>query len=315
MRVAILDDIHDAWRSTAGVKRLRERAEVVIFTKPFGSPATLRGFDALIANRERTKLTRELLSQLPDVRVIAQTGNHAAHLDFAAAAELKIVIAQASGGYSIGAAELSIGLAQAVMRRIPECDAALKRGEWPTPLTPVLHGKTLGLVGLGRVGRHVAGLGVAFGMRVLAWSRHLTDEAAAEAGAERRELDDLLAASDVVSIHVSLAPTSRDLIDARRLALMKPTAYLVNTARGPIVTESALVAALERRQIAGAGLDVFDQEPLPKGHPLTKLDNVVLAPHIGWTTDQGYERFAAHAADALLAYLDGRDFPIFKPPH
>ena len=313
MRVAILDDIHDAWRSTAGVKRLRERAEVVIFTKPFGSPEALRGFDALIANRERTKFTRELLAHLTDVRVIAQTGNHAAHLDFAAAADLNIVIAQASGGYSIGAAELAIGLAQAVMRRIPECDAALKRGEWPTPLTPVLHGKTLGLVGLGRVGRHVAGLGLAFGMRVLAWSPHLTDAAARAAGAERRELDDLLAASDVVSIHVSLAQSSRGLIDARRLALMKPSAYLVNTARGPIVTESALVAALERHKIAGAGLDVFDREPLPPDHPLTKLANVVLAPHIGWTTDDGYERFAASAADALLAYLDGREFPIFKP--
>jgi phosphoglycerate dehydrogenase-like enzyme len=313
MRVAILDDIHDAWRSTAGVKRLRERAEVVIFTKPFGSPANLRGFDALIANRERTKFTRELLAQLTDVRVIAQTGNHAAHLDFAAAADLGIVIAHAGGGYSIGAAELTIGLAQAVMRRIPECDAALKRGEWPTPLTPILHGKTLGLVGIGRIGRHVAGLGLAFGMRVLAWSRNLTDEAAAAAGVERRELDDLLAASDVVSIHVPLAPSSRDLIDARRLALMKPTAYLVNTARGPIVTESALVAALEQRRIAGAALDVFDQEPLPRDHPLTRLDNVVLVPHIGWTTDDGYERFAATAADALLAYLDGREFPIFKP--
>jgi phosphoglycerate dehydrogenase-like enzyme len=313
MRVAILDDIHDAWRSTAGVKRLRERAEVVIFTKPFGSPATLRGFDALIANRERTKLSRELLKQLPDVRVIAQTGNHAAHLDFAAAAEFGIVIAHAGGGYSIGAAELTIGLAQAVMRRIPQCDAALKRGEWPTPLTPILHGKTLGLVGLGRIGKHVAGLGLGFGMRVLAWSRNLTAEAAAEAGADRRELDDLLGASDVVSIHVPLAASSRDLIDARRLALMKPTAYLVNTARGPIVTEAALVAALERRQIGGAGLDVFDQEPLPKDHPLTKLDNVVLAPHIGWPTDDGYEKFAATAADALLAYLDGREFPIFEP--
>ena len=313
MRVAILDDIHDAWRSTAGVKRLRERAEVVIFTKPFGSPAVLRGFDALIANRERTKLSRELLKQLPDVRVIAQTGNHAAHLDFAAAAEFGIVIAHAGGGYSIGAAELTIGLAQAAMRRIPQCDAALKRGEWPTPLTPILHGKTLGLVGLGRIGKHVAGLGLAFGMRVLAWSRNLTADAAAEAGVERRELDDLLGASDVVSIHVPLAASSRDLIDARRLALMKPTAYLVNTARGPIVTEAALVAALERRQIAGAGLDVFDQEPLPKDHPLTKLDNVVLVPHIGWPTDDGYEKFAATAADALLAYLDGREFPIFKP--
>ena len=155
MRVAILDDIHDAWRGTQGVERLRERAEVVIFTKPFGSPSALRGFDALIANRERTKLTRELLSQLKDVRVIAQTGNHAAHLDFKAAADLGIVIAHASGGYSIGAAELTIGLAQAVMRRIPECDAALKRGEWPTPLTPVLWGKTPGLSGRAP-GKHVA---------------------------------------------------------------------------------------------------------------------------------------------------------------
>jgi phosphoglycerate dehydrogenase-like enzyme len=315
MRVAILDDIHDAWRGTEGVKRLRERAEVVIFTKAFGSPAALRGFDALIANRERTKLTRELLSQLEDVRVIAQTGNHAAHLDFKAAADLGIVIAHASGGYSIGAAELTIALAQAVMRRIPECDAALKRGEWRTPLTPVLSGKTLGLVGLGRLGKHVARLGRAYGMRVLAWSRTLTDAAAAEVGAERRDLDDLLATSDVVSIHVSLAQSSRDLIDGRRLALMKPSAYLINTARGPIVNESALVEALEKRRIAGAGLDVFDEEPLPKGHPLTKLDNVVLTPHIGWTTDHGYEGFATSAADALLAYLDGREFPIFKAPH
>jgi phosphoglycerate dehydrogenase-like enzyme len=311
MRVAILDDIHDAWRGTAGVNRLRERARVEIFTGAFGSPAALRGFDALIANRERTKLTRELLAQLPDVRIIAQTGNHAAHVDFAAAAELGIVIAQASGGYSIGAAELTIGLAQAVMRRLPACDAALRRGEWPMPLTPVLHGKTLGLVGLGRVGQHVARLGAAFGMRVLAWSPRLTDAAAAAGGAQRRELDDLLAASDVVSIHVSLAPSSRGLIDARRLGLMKRSAYLVNTARGPIVDEAALVAALAARRIAGAGLDVFDAEPLPAGHPLTKLDNVVLAPHIGWTTDDGYERFAAAACEVLFAYLDGREVPRF----
>jgi phosphoglycerate dehydrogenase-like enzyme len=148
-------------------------------------------------------------------------------------------------------------------------------------------------------------------MRVLAWSPRLTDASAAAAGAERRELDDLLAGSDVVSIHVSLAPSSRNLIDARRLALMKPSAYLVNTARGPIVAEAALVEALAQRRIAGAGLDVFDQEPLPAGHPLTKLDNVVLAPHIGWPTDDGYERFASAAADVLIAYLEGRDFPRF----
>jgi phosphoglycerate dehydrogenase-like enzyme len=312
MRVAILDDIHDAWAATPGVARLRERCdEVKIFTAPFGEPAALRGFDALIANRERTKLTRALLAQLPELKIVAQTGNHAAHVDFAAAAELGVVIAQASGGYSIGAAELSIGLAMAVMRDLPAHDAAVRRGEWRTPLTPVLHGKTLGLVGLGRVGAHVARLGRVFGMRVLAWSPHLTSERAGAAGAERRELDELLAAADVVSLHVSLAQSSRGLIDARRLALMKPTAYLINTARGPIVDEAALIAALGQRRIAGAGLDVFDVEPLPAGHPLTKLSNVVLAPHLGWTTDDGYRRFADSACDVLLAYLDGRAFPIF----
>ena len=311
MRIAILDDIHDAWARTEGVRRLRERADVTIFTEPFGRPEALRGFEILIANRERTKFTRELFAQLPDVKVIAQTGNHAAHLDFKAAADAGVVVAQASGGYSVGAAELAIGLAQSVMRKIPACDAALRRGEWPTPLTPILHGKTLGLVGLGRVGQHVARIGHAFGMRVLAWSPRLTDARAAEAGAQRRELDELLAESDLVSIHVSLQASSRGLIDARRLALMKPSAYLVNTARGPIVTETALVAALQQRRIAGAGLDVFDQEPLPAGHPFTKLDNVVLAPHIGWPTDDGYERFASAAADVLIAYLDGREFPRF----
>jgi phosphoglycerate dehydrogenase-like enzyme len=149
-------------------------------------------------------------------------------------------------------------------------------------------------------------------MRVLAWSPRLTAETAAAAGAERHELDALLAAADVVTIHASLAPTSRGLLDARRLALLKPTAYLVNTARGPIVDETALLAALTARRIAGAGLDVFDQEPLPAGHPFTRLDNVVLLPHLGWPTDDGYRRFAESACDVLLAYLDGREVPRFK---
>jgi phosphoglycerate dehydrogenase-like enzyme len=312
VRVAILDDIHHAWEGTDGVRRLRERAEVRIFTAPFGDPANLRGFDALIANRERTRFTRELLAQLPDVRVIAQTGNHASHIDFAAARDRGITIAQASAGYSIGAAELVFGLAAAVMRQIPANDAAVRRGEWPAPSTPVLHGKTLGIVGFGRVGQHVARIAIAYGMRVVGWSRSLTDAAAAASGAERRELDDLLREADVVTVHVSLAASSRGLIDARRLASMKPTAYLINTARGPIVDEAALVAALAERRIAGAGLDVFDREPLPPGHPLTTLPNVVLTPHIGWPTDDGYQRFAASACDVLLAYVDGRHVPTFE---
>ena len=271
----------------------------------------LDGFDALLANREQTRFTRKLLQQLPDVRIIAQTGNHAHHIDLRAASELGIVVAQASGGYSIGAAELAIGLAMALMRQIPANDSAVKRGEWTTPLTPILSGKTLGIVGLGRLGQHVARLGVAFGMRVVAWSPSLNEETASAHGTEYRDLDELLATADVVSIHVSLKPETRGLIDARRIALMKPTAYLVNTARGPIVEESALLAALKEGRIAGAGLDVFDQEPLRPGHALTKLRNTVLTPHMGWPTDQGYAQFSNAAADVLLAYLDGDDFPTF----
>jgi phosphoglycerate dehydrogenase-like enzyme len=312
VRVAILDDIHRAWQGTDGVRRLRERAEVHVFTEPFGDPSALRGFDTLVANRERTRFTRDLFERLPDVRLIVQTGNHANHVDFAAAHERGIVIAQASGGYSIGAAELAIALALAVMRQIPAGDAAIRRGEWVVPSTPVLHGKTLGIVGLGRVGQHVARIAAAFGMRILAWSRSLTGAAADAAGAERRDLDDLLRESDVVTIHASLAASSRGLIDARRVALMKPTAWLINTARGPIVDEAALVEALRDRRIAGAGLDVFDKEPLPAGHPLTTLPNVVLTPHIGWPTDDGYQRFARVACDVLLDYLDGKPVPGFE---
>lgn len=311
MRVAILDDIHDAFDRTDAVARLRRRASVEIFTTPFGDPSSLRGFDALIANRERTRFTRELLEQLPDLGIIAQTGNHAHHVDFDAARRLGIVVARASGGYSVGTVELTIGLAIAVMRRIPECDARLKRGEWPTPLTPVLYGKTLGIVGLGRLGKRVAKLGTAFGMQVVAWSPTLTPERASDHGTEYRTLDNLLSTADVVSIHVSLKPETRGLIDAGRIALMKPTAFLINTARGPIVDERALVSALRERRIAGAGLDVFDGEPLPPGHPLTALPNVVLTPHIGWPTDLGYAQFADSAVNVLLDYLDGRDVPLF----
>jgi phosphoglycerate dehydrogenase-like enzyme len=311
VRVAILDDIHDAYARSRGLRRLRSRAEVQVFTAPIADPDLLRGFDALIANRERTRFTRDLLERLPDVCILAQTGNHAAHIDLAAARDLGIVVARASGGYSIGAAELALALAMAVMRQIAVQDAAVRRGEWTTRATPVLHGKTLGLIGFGRIGRHVARLGKAFGMRVAAWSPRLTAEDAAAADVERLELDDLLAASDVVSIHASLTATSRGLVDKQRLGLMKANAYLINTARGPIVDEPALVAALQSGRIAGAGLDVFNQEPLPPGHPFMRLSNVVLTPHIGWPTDDGYERFAEAACNVLLAWMDGADVPRF----
>jgi phosphoglycerate dehydrogenase-like enzyme len=315
MRVAILDDIHHAYERTDGVRRLRERAEVRIFTAPFGDPAALRGFDALVANRERTRFTRALLAQLPDVRIIAQTGGHAYHIDLAAAQQQGIVVAKAAGGFSTGAAELAIGLAIALMRGIPAADTAVKSGAWPATLGVELHDKTMGIVGFGHVGRHIARIAVAFGMRVLASSPRLTEESATSAGIESRALDDLLRDSDVVSVHAALTPQTRGLIDARRLGLMKPTAYLVNTARGPIVDETALVDVLSKRRIAGAALDVFDTEPLPAGHPLSRLPNVILTPHLGWPTDHRYAQFADAAADVLLAHLDGRDVPRFTADH
>jgi phosphoglycerate dehydrogenase-like enzyme len=315
MRVAILDDIHDAYERTEGVRQLRRSAEVTIFKAPFGSPEVLKGFDALIANRERTRFSRDLLERLPDLRIIAQTGNHAYHIDLAAAKELGIVVGKASGGFCTGAGELTIGLAIAIMRQIPSASAAVKAGQWPRPMGYELHGKTLGIVGLGHVGRHVAKIAQALGMRVVSWSRRPDPSATAALGIEAVELDRLLQISDVVSVHATLAPETRGLLNAERLALMKPTAVLINTARGPIVEEGALIAALAANRIAGAALDVFDSEPLPQEHPLTKLPNVILTPHLGWPTDKMYEQFAQAAAEVLLAFAEGRDFPRFVEGH
>ena len=257
MRVAILDDIHRAYEDTTGVRRLRERAEVQIFTEPFGEPVALHGFDALVANRERTRFTRALLEQLPSLRIIAQTGNHVYHVDLAAAEERRVIVAKATGGGCASAAELAIGLMIAVMRQIPAVDREVRRGGWPTPMTRSLRGKTLGIVGLGYVGRHLVKIARAFEMRVLAWGPRLSPETAAAVGAESRDLDDLLRSSDIVSVNATLSPQSRGLIDDRRLGLMKRTAYLINTARGPIVNEEALCAALAGGRIAGAGTRRF----------------------------------------------------------
>jgi phosphoglycerate dehydrogenase-like enzyme len=312
VRVAVLNDIHAAYERSAGVARLRERVSVDVFTAWEVPLSDLRGYDALIANRERTRFPRAAFEQLPELKIIAQTGNHVYHIDMQAAREHGVVVAKATGGFSRGAAELTIGLMIALMRSLLRSDAGVREGGWPSPLGYVLHEKTLGIIGLGHVGRYVAHLALAFGMRVLAWGPSLASTGAAAVGAEFRELDQLLAESDVVSVHATLSPESRGLVDARRLGLMKPSAFLVNTARGPIVEEAALVEALRTGRLAGAALDVYDTEPLPPGHPLTQLSNVVLSPHLGWPTDEAYAGFANAAAGVLLAYLDGREFPRFE---
>jgi phosphoglycerate dehydrogenase-like enzyme len=312
VKVAVLDDYQDAWRHTEAIQRLRERAEVAFFTERLSDWSALRGFEAAVANRERTRFTAEVLRQLPDLRLLVQTGGRAPNIDLETATSCGIAVAKAAGGPSGGAAELAIGLILAALRQIGLSNLAMHAGEWPSPLGRELRGKTLGLIGLGSVGGQVARLAAVFQPNLVAYSRSLKPERAAELGCRAVPLDELLSQSDVVSVHVPLTPDSRDLVGERELSLMKPSAYLVNTSRGPIVNEQALLGALESGRLAGAALDVYDEEPLPGGHPLRKFPNVVLTPHIGWPTDLGFERFAGPAVEAILAYLDGRPFERFN---
>jgi len=248
---------------------------------------------------------------LPDLEIIAQTGNHAYHIDIEAATEAGILVAMAPGG--IGVTELTIGLMIAVMRRIPQSDRSMREGKWPLVLGQVLRGKTLGILGMGKVGAEVARLAQAFGMKVIAWGPTLTQERAAKAGATYMSLEEVLKAADVVSVHLKLSDQSKGLLNETRLRLMKKSAYLVNTARGAIVDESALVKLLQENGIAGAALDVFSEEPLPPNHPLLQLDNAVLTPHLGWPTDAGFEGFAEHAVENILSYMDGKPMRAVNP--
>jgi phosphoglycerate dehydrogenase-like enzyme len=312
MRIAFIDDFDEAYEGTPGLDRLREFAAVEVFTRPVAHPSDLRGFDGLVATRERTHFTAELFDQLPDLKIIAQTGNHAYHIDLSAAEERGIVVAKAIGGFCTAAGELTFGLMMAVMRHIPTVDAAMKAGQWTAPLGQTLRGKSLGIVGFGNIGAYVAEIAKAFRMDVLAWSNSLTDERAAAAGVQRCELDELLSKADIVSIHATLSERSRGLIDRRRINLLKPGAYVINTARGAIIDETALYEALWKKRLAGAGLDVFENEPLRADHPLRQLPNVVLTSHIGWPTDEMYAKFTESACGIFDAFMNGGEIPLFR---
>jgi phosphoglycerate dehydrogenase-like enzyme len=321
MRVVVLDDFHHTYEGSGGIARLREHADVTIYCD---SPASrdelverLRGVPVVIANRERTHFPADLFPRLPDLELICNTGGHLYHVDVpaATAAGVALQLAYATNPETTGrsTAELTIALMQAVMRRIPGTDRALRAGEWQMPLGEVLYGKTLGIVGLGRVGRHVARLATAYGMPLIAWGPTLTPERAAASGAGYRDLDDLLAEANIVSIHLALSDQSRGLFDETRLRRLRPTAYLVNTARGAIVDEAALVRVLRDGAIAGAALDVFVQEPLPPDHPLLALDNAVLTPHLGWPADLTYREFAEDCADQIISHLRGDYGRVLNP--
>lgn len=315
MKVAVLDDYQRAFEGTEAIQRLRQKLDVQIFTDKLPTEEALihalKGVKAIIPIRERTKFPAALLQALTDLEFISQTGNHAYHVDMDAATKAGIVVAMAPGSNST--AELAFGLMLAVMRRIPESDRAMRRGEWPLVLGYVLRGKTLGILGLGKIGTEVARIGQAFGMKIIAWGPTLTPERASRSQAVYTPLEDLLKQADVVSVHLVLSDQSKNLLNEARLPLMKKSAYLINTARGAIVDERALVKVLQEQTIAGAALDVFVEEPLAANHPLLQLDNVVLTPHLGWPTDSGFAGFAENAVTNILDYLDGKLTRVVNP--
>jgi phosphoglycerate dehydrogenase-like enzyme len=312
IRLAILDDYSGLVRALPHWSRLEGHASVQSFPDTLSDEHALarrlEPFEVIVGIRERTRFTASLLARLPSLKHIALGGRHTGQVDLEAAGARGIVVSE-TGGSAVNATELTIALITAVVRRLPQEDRALREGRWQTSLGVDLAGKTLGVVGLGKIGARIAAFGAFLGMRVLATGITLTAERAAQAGAVMVDLDTLMRDSDVVSLHLRLSPTTRGLITARHLALMKPTAYLVNTARGPLVDEAALVSALRERRIAGAALDVYDVEPLPKSHPLVGLDNVVLTPHVGFVTREGYEVFFSRVVDNVETWLAGKSPP------
>jgi phosphoglycerate dehydrogenase-like enzyme len=316
MKFAILDDFQGAAASLSCMDKLRACGELLVFQKTLSAPAefvdALKDVHILIPIRERTRLTSSLLEALPSLEMISQTGGNTPHLDLEAATRRGIVVCT-SPGSGQSTAELTFALMLAVMRRLPQEHQAMRAGRWQTSQGVGLYGKTLGVIGLGRIGSRVAHMAQAFGMRVLATGFTLTAERAMAHGVRMASLEDLLARSDVVCIHLRLSERSEKLIGRRELRLMKPTAYLINTARGPIVDEAALIEALRHRRIAGAGLDVFVQEPIDPGNPLLQLDNVVCTPHIGFVTQETYEQMLGGAVENIVNYLEGTPTNVRNP--
>lgn len=307
-QVAVLDDYQKVGLSSADWSPLAGRAGVSVFTEHITGTAELARrlapFEVIAVMRERTPFPAGLLAQLPALKLLITTGMRNASIDLAAAGQRGVTVCGTGGG-GAGTPELTWGLIMAVARSIPQEDAGVRAGGWQSTVGRDLAGSTLGLLGLGRIGQRVARYAKAFEMDILAWSQNLTGERARECGARLVSKAELFAESDIVSVHVQLSGRTDGLIGATELALLGPEGYLVNTSRGPIVDEQALISALRGGVIAGAGLDVFDTEPLPAGHPLRALPNTVLTPHLGYVTQRGYEVFYTHTVEDVVAWLDG----------
>jgi phosphoglycerate dehydrogenase-like enzyme len=309
LRVAVLDDYQHAALTSADWSPVQGRAEVTVFHDHVADEASvverLLPFQAVCIMRERTPLTRRILERLPNLELIASTAPRNAAIDVAAAEDLGIAVAH-TRYISAPTIEHTWALILATARHLPRETASFRDGGWQVCVGEDLEGKTLGIIGLGRVGSGVAKVARAFGMELLAWSEHMTPEKAADAGARFATKDELLAQADFLTIHLVLSDRTRALIAAREFALMKPSAHLINTSRGPIVDEPALIEALVERRIAGAAIDVFDTEPLPPAHPLRALDNVVCTPHLGYVTRREYQLFFEDTVANVAAWLDAR---------
>ncbi|HSE69717.1 MAG TPA: D-2-hydroxyacid dehydrogenase family protein [Nocardioidaceae bacterium] len=308
MRIAVLDDYQGVALEMADWSPVLARAEVDVFTDHVRDvdalAERLAPHDVVVVMRERTPVPEALLERLPNLRLIVSTGRRNAAVDVAAARARGIEVC-GTPSLATAPAELTWALVLGLARHLPAEAAGVRAGGWQTTVGRDLHGRTLGILGLGRIGTQVAQVGVAFGMDVVAWSANLTDERAAEAGARRVDLDTLLAGSDVVTLHLVLGERTQGLLGRRELALMKPDALLVNTARAGLVDTHALVDALAAGRLGGAGLDVFDEEPLPVDHPLRGEPRALLTPHLGYVTEDVYRTFFAGVVEDILAFWGG----------
>jgi len=306
IKVAVLDDYQDVALKFADWSSLEDRVNLTIYHDHLDLEAKLierlQPFEVVCVMRERTPLTRSILEKLPNLKLIVSTGQRNASIVTKAAEELGITI-KPTGYIDSGAPELTWALIMALARHIPQENSNMVTGRWQTTIGTDLKGKTIGIIGLGRVGSKIARYAKAFDMNVIAWSQNLTAEKAADAGALLVDKKSLFKEADFVTIHLVLSDRSTGIVNSEDFALMKPTAYFINISRGPLVDESALIQALQLRKIAGAALDVYNTEPLPLDHPFRKMDNVLTTPHIGYVTEKTYKLFYGDTVKALHEWL------------
>ena len=314
-RLAILDDYQGVARALGPWDRLPDGLRIEAFRDTVSDPDALverlRQFDALVIMRERTPFPRALVERLPNLRLLVTTGMRNRSVDVAACVEKGVTVC-GTPGFGNPTVDLTWGLILSLTRRIPEQERALREGRWQVALGNGLESKTLGVLGLGNLGARVARVGAAFGMRVVAWSPNLTEERATEVGATRVDKAALMAEADVLTLHVVLSERSRGIVGAEDIARMRPGAVVVNTSRGPLIDQAALIAALREGRIAGAGLDVYDQEPLPPGHPILSAPNTVLTPHLGYVTEENYRVYFQGAVEAVEGYLKGSPARVLR---